>query len=128
MNNPFVRFTLKTGTVMALVFCLHLALLNSLGYPVFENRIVASYSINLLLVILIFGVLYLLKQKLKNQLGFLFIAGSLLKFAVFFIFFYPYYKADGSISKLEFAAFFIPYVIGLVLETISLSKWLNSME
>ena len=127
MNNPFVSFILKAISLMALIFALHLLVLNTLNFPLFDNRIIASYIINLLLVVLIFGALYLLKEKYNNQLGFLFMAGSILKFAFFFIFFYPFYKQDGDLSKLEFAAFFTPYVTGLILETISLSKWLNSM-
>lgn len=128
MNNLFVSFILKAILVMALIFALHMFVLNSLNYPLFDNRIVASYIINLYLVVLIFGILYLLKEKYKNQLGFLFMAGSVIKFAVFFIFFYPFYRQDGDISKLEFAAFFIPYATGLILETVSLSKWLNSIQ
>lgn len=128
MNNPFVSFTLKAISLMALIFALHLLVLNTLNFPLFDNRIIASYIINLLLVVLIFVILYVLKEKFKNQLGFLFLAGSIIKFAVFFIFFYPFYRQDGDISKLEFAAFFIPYATGLILETISLSKWLNTIQ
>jgi hypothetical protein len=69
-----------------------------------------------------------MRNKYKSQLGFLFLAGSLLKFAVFFIVFYPIFKEDGQMSKLEFASFFVPYGMGLFLETISLSKWLNKLE
>lgn len=128
MNNPFLSFSIKATTLLAVVFCMHLLVLNYFEFPLFENRIVLSYIINLILIISIFGILYLLKEKYKSQLGFLFLAGSLLKFAVFFIVFYPIYKGDGSISKLEFASFFIPYGLGLILETISLSKWLNKLE
>ena len=106
MNNPFLRFTIKAILVMALVFVVHLFVLNTLNFQLFDNRIVASYCINLFLVVLIFGALYLLKEKYNNQLGFLFMAGSIIKFAFFFIFFYPFYKQDGDLSKLEFAAFF----------------------
>lgn len=128
MNNPFLSFTIKTVSLLALVFAIHLISLNALEFPLFENRIVLSYVVNLILVIVIFGTLYLLKEKYKSQLGFLFLAGSLLKFAVFFMLFYPYYKLDNTITKLEFAAFFVPYVIGLILESVYLSKWLNKLD
>lgn len=128
MNNAFLSFSIKATILIAVVFCIHLLLLNYFAFPLFENRIVLSYIINLILIIFIFGILYLLKEKYKSQLGFLFLAGSLLKFAVFFIVFYPVYKLDGSISKLEFASFFVPYGLGLIIETISLSKWLNKLE
>lgn len=128
MNNPFFSFTIKAICVLTVVFGIHLIILNSLGLPLFENRIVLSYGVNLVLIIFIFGILYLLKEKYKSQLGFLFLVGSFLKFTIFFILFYPFYKLDGVITKLEFTAFFIPYVIGLILESVSLSRWLNNLE
>ena len=128
MSNPFVSFTIKAIIVLTVTFCSHLGVLYTLDLPIFENRIVLSYIINLVLIIVIFGILYLLKKKYKSQLGFLFLAGSLLKFAVFFALFYPFYKLDGHITKLEFAAFFVPYVFGLVLESVSLSRWLNKLD
>ena len=128
MKNPFTSFVTKAFIILLLVFCLHLLILKGLNYPLFNNRIVAAYVINLLLIVFVFGMLYLSRRKYKSQMGFLFLAGSVLKFAVFFISFYPYYKLDDNISKLEFVAFFTPYAIGLILETVSLSKWLNNME
>lgn len=128
MSNPFLSFSLKATSVLAIIFSIHLGVLKFLQLPLFENKIVLSYVVNLILIIVIFGVLYLLKKKYKSQLGFLFLAGSFLKFAVFFILFYPFYKLDNEITKLEFAAFFIPYAVGLVLESVSLSKWLNKLQ
>jgi hypothetical protein len=55
-------------------------------------------------------------------------AGSLLKFLIFFIVFYPGYKADGEMDSLEFAAFFVPYAICLILETFFTSKMLHRLE
>ena len=128
MSNPFISFAIKTVILLTVVFAIHLLVLNVLQLSLFENRIVLSYIVNLVLVIVIFGILYLLKEKYKSQLGFLFLAGSLLKFVVFFILFYPFYKFDNIITKLEFAAFFVPYVIGLIIESVSLSKWLNKLD
>jgi len=128
MSNPFISFAIKAVVLLTLAFAIHLVVLNILKLPLLENRIVLSYIVNLVLVIAIFGILYLLKEKYKSQLGFLFLAGSLLKFVVFFILFYPFYKLDNIITKLEFAAFFVPYVIGLILESVSLSKWLNKLD
>lgn len=128
MSNPFISFIIKATTVLVVAFCIHIAILSAFKLPVFENRIVLSYIINLVLVILVFGLLYLFKEKYRSQLGFLFLGGSFFKFAVFFILFYPFYKQDADISQLEFMAFFIPYSLGLILETISLSKWLNQLD
>jgi hypothetical protein len=128
MRNPFSIFAIKAIVLLTVVFGIHLLVLNTLKLPLFENRIVLSYSINLILIIIVFGGLYLLREKYKEQLGFLFLIGSFLKFAVFFIVFYPFYKSDNTITRAEFASFFVPYVIGLILETVSLSKWLNKLE
>lgn len=128
MRNPFYSFTVKAFVILTVVFCLHLLVLNTLKLPLFENRIVLSYVINLTLIVLVFGVLYRLREKYKSQLGFLFLFGSFLKFIVFFIVFYPFYKLDNVINRVEFTSFFVPYVVGLVLETISLSKWLNKLK
>ncbi|WP_100613725.1 hypothetical protein [Confluentibacter citreus] len=128
MSNPFSSFTIKAIVLLLIVFGIHLTVLNILDYPLFNDRIIGSYIANLFLIIAVFGILYALRKKYKSQLGFLFLVGSALKFAIFFIFFYPFYKLDNHISRLEFAAFFIPYAVGLILETISLSKWLNTMD
>jgi hypothetical protein len=128
MNNPFFIFTLKAIVVLSLSFGIHLSILGLLELPLFENSIALSYTVNLTLIILIFGVLYMFKKKYRSQLGFLFLAGSLLKFAVFFIVFQPIYKLDNIITKMEFTAFFVPYAIGLILESVSLSKWLNELD
>ena len=128
MSNPFISFAIKAVSLLTVVFAIHLLVLNVLKLPLLESRIVLSYIVNLVLIIVIFGILYLLKEKYKSQLGFLFLAGSFLKFIIFFILFYPFYKLDNIVTKLEFAAFFVPYVIGLIIESVSLSKWLNKLD
>ncbi|WP_299548725.1 hypothetical protein [Seonamhaeicola sp.] len=128
MTNPFFSFIIKALVLFTMAFGLHIGILYLLTLPLFESHIILAYSLNLVLVILVFGLLYLLRKKYKSQLGFLFLAGSVVKFAVFFIVFQPLFKQDGVISKLEFASFFIPYLLGLIIETISLSKWLNKLD
>lgn len=128
MKHTFTLFSLKLIIVLAATFAIHLFILSLKSFPLYENKIVLAYVVNAILAISIFGFLFKMKEKYKDQLGFLFLGGSFLKFIVFFIVFYPFYKADGDVSKLEFAAFFVPYILSLVLETFSLAKWLNKME
>ncbi|MET1258493.1 DUF6168 family protein [Flagellimonas sp. DF-77] len=110
------------------VFAIHVFVLRSLGHPMFDHLIVRSYGVNFMLAVVIYAVLYRFRLKLKNQIGFLFMAGSFLKFALFFLIFYPVYKADGVMQRSEFAAFFIPYAVSLVLETYFTSKMLQDLE
>ncbi len=128
MHSTIIRFSLKTVVLLSLIFTIHILILKTLDETLFDNMIVASYVINGLLAIVIFYALFLLKHKFKNELGFLFMAGSLLKFVVFFIWFHPIYKQDGNINTLEFFAFFVPYLGSLFIETFSLSKWLNKIQ
>ena len=52
---------------------------------------------------------------------------SLFKFILFFVFFNPAYKADGVVQKMEVLTFFIPYFVGLSLETEILVQKLNKI-
>ena len=127
--NPIVQFILSVAFSLGAVFLIHLIILDNLGFPKFNDLIGLSYIVNGLLAIAIFVSIYIFRSKLKNQIGFLFMGGSFLKFLLFFILFYPAYKSDGEMSRLEFAAFFVPYVVSLVVETIFtaqiLKKWIN---
>jgi len=87
-----------------------------------------SYLINGLLAIFIFSVLMILKKKYNDQLGFLYMLGSFVKFGAFFLIFYPIFKQDDIITKIEFGIFFVPYLISLLIETIDLIKILNSND
>lgn len=121
-----IKFAIILFVILALSFTIHLSTLHFMELPLFNNKIVLSYLVNFILAVSIFYALFHFKEKLKNSIGFLFMAGSFLKFIVFFILFYPLYKSDGEIQKIEFAAFFVPYVFALILETYYTSKMLNN--
>ena len=128
MNKFVVPFLRTLFFIILIFFGVHLWILSSLKMPIFENKILLSYGLNTFLVIAIYLFLYLYRHKYKEQLGFLYMIGSFLKFTFFFIFFYPSYHKDGHISKSEFLTFFIPYAVCLVIETYYLIKLLNSRE
>ena len=121
------NFYIQLFLVLVVVFLIHIGILNFLELPLFDNKNVLSYVINYLLAAVIFTAIYRLKEKQKDNLGFLFIGGSFIKFLVFFLLFYPFFKADENIDKLEFSSFFVPYIVCLVIETTSLSKFLNKL-
>lgn len=127
-TNLSVKFCILLILVLIISFGAHIGILSAKGFPLFDNLIVRSYVVNGIMAALIFIGLYRFREKLRNQIGFLFMGGSLFKFLIFFILFYPSYKADGDMSSLEFAAFFVPYGLGLILETYFTSKMLNNLE
>lgn len=128
MNPLIFNFLLRIIFIVGLVFGIHLLALDYLELELFENKIVLAYLVNTFLAIVTYTALFLLRNRFKNQLGFLFIGGSGIKFILFFLLFYGAYKADGNISTTEFFAFFIPYLFTLIIEIFSLSKWLNKIE
>lgn len=125
--NPIVQFLIVLILSLGLAFVVHITVLSSIGLPQFDNLIVLSYVVNSILAATIFVALYIFRCKLKNQIGFLFMGGSFLKFIFFFLLFYPVYKTDGDMSRLEFAAFFVPYGLSLVIETVFTAKMLKKL-
>ncbi|SDW17085.1 hypothetical protein SAMN05444411_101203 [Lutibacter oricola] len=125
MNKTVLGFSLKLLFTLIITFCVHITILNYFKNPLFENRIILAYSLNYILAIVIFIGLFILQKKYLHILGFVFMGGSMLKFTIFFIFFYPFFKQDGELNLLEATSFLVPYLTSLLIETIYLSKMLN---
>lgn len=113
---------------LGILLWIHLQAQSYLNIPKWSDMLLLSYLLNFILALVIFLSLFALRIKLKNQIGFLYMGGSMLKFLIFFLVFYPGYKADGIVSKSEFAAFFIPYLLCLILETVYTAKMLNTLK
>ena len=125
MNSESREFSARVLVFLSAAFVIHMLVNKLMSIPLFQHQILVSYAINTALAVGVFWGLTSLKKKYNNQIGFLFLASSIVKFLVFFLVFYGPYKADGEIVLLEFTSFFIPYTICLVLETFFLSKHLN---
>ncbi len=126
MKRTSLLFLLLLLALLVLSFAIHLFALHFTGNPLFGNQILLSYVVNYLLAA---TVLLVVEKTLSNnsaQAGFVFMAGSALKFLVFFLVFYPVYKADDKMDVIEFTAFFVPYAICLIAEVMYLSKQLNN--
>lgn len=114
-------------TVACLAFCIHFVINTRTNY-VESIELVYAYCFNVVLACGIIVMIVSLKKRLRDQLGFVFMGASMIKFVFFFIFFYPKYNADGDLSRAEFLTFFIPYVVCLVVESIILSKFFNKLN
>jgi hypothetical protein len=114
--------------VVAVAFFIHLLIHNFVEQTIDVYQLIYSYVINTIMAIGVIVLIFLLKKKLRDQLGFVFMGTSMLKFVFFFILFYPIYNADGDLSRLEFLTFFIPYVICLIGESVILSKFFNDLD
>lgn len=125
---PIVYFLVFLIGSLGLVFLLHTQILDQNGLPKYANSIVLCYAVNALLAAFIYIILFVFRYKLKNYIGFLFMGGSFLKFIFFFVIFYPIFREDGVMDKFEFAAFFAPYAVCLIVETIFTSKMLKKLD
>jgi len=120
-----LRFAGFLLLVLLLAFTIQNALQSQFLGKSFQHLITEAYLANYLLVLLTFALILLIKQKHNASIGFIFIFGFLIKMAVFFIFFKGNYQADGEIQTSEFASFFVPYALCLILETHRLVQILN---
>ena len=113
---------------LALLFFGHAWVLEHQGLEPFGHQLVKSYLLNLVMASMVFFSIYSFRNKYRDLLGFFFLGGSLLKFVLFFIFLYPGYHRDGVLDRIEFLAFFVPYLFSLIIETYFLVKLLNTVE
>lgn len=126
--HPLILFTGFLTMVLAITFFMHLAYLQS-TQPIYDVfNLISPYLVNWVLALSITFLLYALRIKQAENLGYIFMLSSLVKFAIFFFWFYPLYKSDGDVTKVEFAQFFIPYIISLTTETVFLINILNKMD
>ncbi len=126
--NKNIKFLATLMGTLAIVFGIHLLALDAQDKPLFSHKIILAYVVNFVLAAII---LFLVQRNMKEnsaQAGFIFFAGSLLKFMVFFLVFHPSYKENGSMETIEFITFFVPYAVCLILEVYYLSKQLNNQS
>jgi hypothetical protein len=128
MKKTTFKFLTVLLLVIMAVFTAHLFILQNMELPIFADRILLSYIVNYTLAAAILIFIQSKFNKKSSQTGFIFLAGSGLKFLVFFLVFYPFYREDATMSTSEFAAFFVPYATCLILEVAFLSKQLNNQE
>ncbi|NEQ49870.1 MAG: hypothetical protein F6K11_07025 [Leptolyngbya sp. SIO3F4] len=124
---PLIAFIAAVLIINAAVFGIHAGARELLSLPMFAHRMTDAYLFNTVLGILITGTLFLFRYRFASSLGFIFFGSSLLKFGLFFAFFYPYYLEDGDVSRGEFGTFFVPYALNLILETYFLVRVMNRL-
>jgi len=83
------------------------------------------YGLNYVLATLIFLGVLVTHKKNAMLVGFVFMGGSVLKFAVFFLLIYPNFKDDGLVGRDELSLFFVPYLISLFAMTYAASTVLQ---
>ena len=128
MIRKVISFSLLLTFLAGIVFGAHVFVLEKYNNPLFDNLIIEAYLFNTFFAILVYSLILFLSTKHSNILGFVFMSSSLVKFGLFFLIFYPDFKQDGEMNRVEFLSFFIPYCISLSMETTFLIKHLNNQD
>jgi len=113
MNNALLVFYAVLITSLTTSFVIHNTLIEI-------ETLLTFYIVNAVIAAGIYNVAYFFRKTQQDYLGYYFLAGTLIKFVVFFIYVLPKFKEDGEQTKEEFFSFFTPYVVALLVETISL--------
>ncbi len=128
MNAKNLVKYLALAGILLLTYNIQLYFFTKYNINAYTNLIIRAYLVNAIVVVLFFLFIDIFKSKYKDQIGFAFMAASMLKFVLFFIFIYPTYKSDNTLSKHEILTFFIPYTVCLIYESIITSKILNNLK
>ena len=113
MKNKLIIFHFVLAATLSLTFFLQKSIAPA-------DHLSALYLINALAAMLVYNLAVFFRKTQQDHLGYFFLAGTILKFFVFFVYVLPVFKEDGHQTKEEFFSFFVPYVIALIVETVSL--------
>ena len=122
MTKQLLNFHFLLFFILGISFFFHKCSIDNTDHLTF------LYAINASIAILVYWIVFLLRNNNKGYLGYYFLLGTFIKFFIFFIFILPIFKEDNIVSRTEFFTFFIPYFLSLMVETKSLISLLNSEE
>jgi len=120
-----LRFSLLFLVAMLLSYALQMGAITYFSLVRDLNVIAFSYLFTTIYIIFFALFIFLYRHKYKDHIGFIVMAGSVLKIAVFL--FLVKWSAL-SLNKNVFLDFFIPYLVSLSLEVYWVSRILNPRE
>ncbi|WP_109301980.1 hypothetical protein [Aquimarina sp. AU474] len=125
MLKDLFRFLFIFAIIIIGAYSLHVWILNAFSLNGNMKVIHLSYIFNGIFTLLFTSGIVLVSKKFKDQVGFIFMAGSLFKIGVFI----AITKLNNlEIDKNVFLDFFVAYLICLILEVYYVSRILNSVK
>ena len=122
MQKHLFRFPLLLLFVVGITYLIHFYI-NNLFFEVSPELINFAYKFNAGITLIFTTSIILASEKLKEQLGFIFLLGGAIKLGIFA---YLIKTSDITLSKSLFLHFFVPYVVCVVLEIFYVIKLLNA--
>lgn len=117
------RFFLLLLVSSGLMYGLHLFVLDDYLPKVSYDLISFAYKFNIGFTLLFTTTIIAVSEKLKEQLGFIFLVSTFIKLALF-LFFIKF--SDFDLQKSVFLHFFLPYLVCIGVEIFYVIKILNS--
>ena len=127
MNRFLWRITLLLFLFVLLYF-LHWTFLSNREVQLSYSFLLFSYLINMGVVIFYLFLFYKVLAKLKIPMGIYLIVSMCTKAVLYFLYFQPFFKEDGSIQRYEFLIFFIPYLYALFFGVWLLAQIIGDLE
>ena len=121
MTKLFIWFHLLLLIILTPTYFVH-------QHYYFADNLITLYLSNGFIAVLVVGSAFLFRKKHKDYIAFYFFGGTIIKLLLFFVLIFPLYKLDNDISRTEFLSFFVPYLLTLLIETISLVRLLNMVN
>ena len=122
MLRQLLKFSLLLLLCAAAAYFLHIYLFTRFFPEGSRELIDFSYKFNFGITFLFTSSIIIASQRLKDQLGFIFLGSSFVKIAIFLVI---VKTSDFEIDKADFLHFFVPYSLCMVLEIIYVSRLLK---
>ncbi len=123
MLQQLFKFTIVLLAVAGISYGLHIYLYTYLYPEKSLDMVNFAYKFNVGITMLFTSTIILASERLKEVLGFIYLAGGFIKLAIFI---YLIKTLGFEINKSVFLHFFFPYVLCVVVEIIFVIKILNN--
>ena len=120
-----LQFLFLFAIIISASYLAHIGLINTFSLDRNIEMINLSYIFNSIFTIILAVAIVLVSKRFKDQLGFIFMGGSLVKIGIFM----AIIKLNGfEINKKVFLDFFIAYLICLIVEVYYVARILNNIK
>ncbi|MFV8225313.1 hypothetical protein [Christiangramia aquimixticola] len=125
MQQPILKFLKGLLPFSILLFAIQYFTVNEFLSLELYYSTISIYAFHVLATLVIYTALVFVNQNFKDNTGFAFLAGSLLKMLAAVIFLLPMMLGNPKDPFIDILTFFIPYFLFLIFETIYAVRLIN---
>lgn len=112
--------------ILIVIYTAHHLVLHANGISFSDVMLVQAYVANVLVAFVSVEAIGRLSRKMGGNLGYLMLGTGFIKALIYLGFFKSHYNLDGEVKLYEFAAFFMPFALTLIMEVYYSSKRINT--